>query len=282
MIAIEPKRRKRLRSFVFYLLLLITIVILFFPFYWMINTSLAPRDSLFLYPPRLVHPDAQLGSYRDLFENRPIFRWMRNSAEIVLVVTTISTCMAAFAGYSMSRFQRRGTTTIGLLLLASRMLPTTLLVIPLFIIMQRLDLIDSLFSLVLADLIFIVPFAAWMLKSYFDGIPKELEEAAWLDGAGRLRGLFQIVMPLAAPGLAATALYSSILAWDEFIFARTFINSESNWTITLGLASFTGQYVTYWNDIMAASLIGCIPILIIFLFVERYLVTGITSGSLKG
>jgi multiple sugar transport system permease protein len=274
--------RNRARSIGFYLVLVLTIVILFFPFYWMINTSLAPRDSLFIYPPQLLHPDAQLGSYRDLFENRPIFRWMRNSALIVLVVTTISTCMSAFAGYSMSRFRRRGTTVVGLLLLASRMLPTTLLVIPLFITMQRLNLIDSLFSLVLADLIFIVPFASWMLKTYFDGIPKELEEAAWLDGAGRLRSLFQIVLPLAAPGLAATGLYSAILAWDEFIFARTFINSEDNWTITLGLASFAGQYVTYWNDIMAASLIGCIPILIIFLFVERYLITGMTAGSMKG
>jgi multiple sugar transport system permease protein len=273
---------RRLRRFGFYFLVLLTVGILFFPFYWMINTSLAPRDDLFIYPPQLLHPDAQLDSYRDLFENRPIFLWMRNSALIVAVVTTISTCFAAFAGYSMSRYRRRGTATIGLLLLASRMLPTTLLVIPLFVTMQRLDLIDSLFSLVLADLIFIVPFASWMLKSYFDGIPRELEEAAWLDGAGRLRGLFQIVMPLAAPGLAATGLYSAILAWDEFIFARTFINSESNWTITLGLASFTGQYVTYWNDIMAASVIGCIPILIIFLFVERYLITGMTAGSMKG
>jgi multiple sugar transport system permease protein len=279
---IGSRRTRLLKRSFFYLLLILTCGILFFPFYWMINTSLAPRDSLFLYPPKLLHPDAQLGSYRDLFENRPIFKWMRNSAVIVLIVTTTSTCFAAFAGYSMSRFRRRGTAVVGGLLLASRMLPTTLLVIPLFITMQRLDLVDSLFSLVLADLIFIVPFAAWMLKTYFDSIPRELEEAAWLDGAGRLRGLFQIVMPLAAPGLAATGLYSSILAWDEFIFARTFINSEDKWTITLGLASFTGQYVTYWNDIMAASLIGCLPIVVLFLFVERYLVTGITAGSVKG
>jgi multiple sugar transport system permease protein len=168
------------------------------------------------------------------------------------------------------------------LLLASRMLPTTLLVIPLFVTMQRLNLINSLYSLVLADLIFVVPFSAWMLKSYFDSIPRDLEEAAWLDGAGRLQGLVQVVMPLAAPGIAATSLYAAILAWDEFIFARTFIQDPQSWTITLGLASFKGEYVTYWNDIMAASLIGTLPIVVVFLFVERYLVAGMTAGSVKG
>jgi multiple sugar transport system permease protein len=182
----------------------------------------------------------------------------------------------------MSRYSRPGTRTIGSLLLASRMLPTTLLVIPLFVIMQRLGLLNSLYAVILADLIFIVPFAAWMLKAYFDSIPRELEEAAWLDGAGRQRTLFGIVLPLAAPGIAATGLYAAILAWDEFIFARTFISSEQNWTVTLGLSSFRGEYVTYWNEIMAASLIGTIPIVVLFLFVEKYLVAGLTAGSMKG
>lgn len=279
---IGTRRQRLTRQVVFYALLLVTCGILFFPFYWMINTSLAPRDALFLYPPRLLHPDAQFGSYVDVFRDRPIVRWMANTAYIVVIVVVLSTSMATFAGYSMSRFRRPGTNAIGGLLLASRMLPTTLLVIPLFVTMQRLELLDSLYSIVLADLIFIVPFSAWMLKTYFDSIPRELEEAAWLDGAGRLRGLFQIVMPLAAPGIAATALYAAILAWDEFIFARTFISSERNWTITLGLASFKGEYVTYWNDIMAASLIGTLPIVVLFLFIERYLVAGITAGSVKG
>lgn len=279
---IGSQRQRLARRIGFYTLVILTCGILFFPFYWMINTSLAPRDALFLYPPRLLHPDAQFDSYVEVFRDRPIVRWMLNSAYVVAIVVVLSTSMAAFAGYSMSRFRRKGTAAVGGLLLASRMLPTTLLVIPLFITMQRLDLINSLYSVILADLIFIVPFSAWMLKTYFDSIPRELEEAAWLDGAGRLRGLFQIVMPLAAPGIAATSLYAAILAWDEFIFARTFINDEDKWTITLGLASFKGEYVTYWNDIMAASLIGTLPIVVLFLFVERYLVAGMTAGSVKG
>jgi multiple sugar transport system permease protein len=275
-------RARLVRRTGFFILVALTCALLFFPFYWMINTSLAPRDALFVYPPRLLHPDAQLTSYIEVLTNRPIVRWMANSAYVVVIVVVTSTCMAMLAGYSMSRFPRPGTKSIGALLLASRMLPTTLLVIPLFIIMQRFGLLNSLHALVLADLIFIVPFSAWMLKSYFDSIPKELEEAAWLDGAGRLRSLIHIVLPLAAPGIAATGLYAAILAWDEFIFARTFISSEDNWTITLGLASFRGEYVTYWNEIMAASLIGTIPIVILFLFVEKYLIAGLTAGSVKG
>lgn len=277
----SPGVRLRQRT-VFLMLVLITCGILFFPFYWMINTSLAPRDQLFVYPPPLFHPDAQLTAYIDVLTNRPMFQWMANSAYVVAIVTVLATCIAMLAGYSMSRFQRPGTQTIGALLLASRMLPTTLLVIPLFVIMQQLRLLNTLHALILGDLIFIVPFSAWMLKTYFDSIPRELEEAAWLDGAGRLRSMIHIVLPLAAPGIAATGLYAAILAWDEFIFARTFINTEQYWTITLGLASFKGEYVTYWNEIMAASLIGTIPIVILFLFVEKYLVAGLTAGSVKG
>jgi multiple sugar transport system permease protein len=277
----SPATRLR-RNLGFGALVLITCGVLFFPFYWMINTSLAPRDQLFVYPPRLLHPDAQLTAYVEVLTNRPMFQWMANSAYVVAIVTVLATCFAMLAGYSMSRFPRPGTQSIGALLLASRMLPTTLLVIPLFVIMQQLRLLNTLHALILADLIFIVPFSAWMLKTYFDSIPRELEEAAWLDGAGRLRSMVSIVLPLAAPGIAATGLYAAILAWDEFIFARTFISTEENWTITLGLASFRGEYVTYWNEIMAASLIGTIPIVILFLFVEKYLVAGLTAGSVKG
>jgi multiple sugar transport system permease protein len=265
----------------FYLLVIVVCGVLFFPFYWMINTSLAQRDSLFVYPPPLLYPSAQLGSYVDVLTNRPMLRWMANSAYVVVLVSVASISLSVFAGYSLSRFRRRGTAVVGNLLLASRLLPTTLLVIPLFVVMRQLGLLNTLYSVVLADLVFTVPFAAWMLKSYFDSIPRELEEAAWIDGCGRLGGLLRVVIPLAAPGIAATTLYGAILAWDEFIFARTFITDERLWTITLGLASFRGEYVTYWNDIMAASLIGTIPIVVLFIVSERYLVAGLTAGSVK-
>jgi multiple sugar transport system permease protein len=126
-----------------------------------------------------------------------------------------------------------------------------------------------------------MPFATWMLKGYFDTIPRELDDAAAIDGASRLGVLVRVVLPLAAPGVAATALYSAILAWDEYLFARTFLNTTSVWTISVGLGSFKGEYVTFWNEVMAASLVGTLPIIGIFLLLERQLVSGLTAGAIK-
>lgn len=264
-----------------YLLVLVTIVILCFPLYWMFNTSLAPRTELFVYPPRLLHPNAQFDSYVEVLSNRPILQWMANSMYIVFLVTVSGVSMSVFGGYSLSRYKSRSLKAFGWFFLASRMLPTTLLVIPLFVLMRDLKLINSVYSVVLADLVFIVPFSIWMLKGYFDSIPVELEEAAWLDGCSRTRALLTVVLPLAAPGIAATALYGAILTYSEYIFSRTFLVGDQSWTMTLGLASFRGEYVTHWNDIMAASFIGAIPIIIIFMISERFLVSGLSAGAVK-
>jgi multiple sugar transport system permease protein len=147
--------------------------------------------------------------------------------------------------------------------------------------MSNLKLINTLWSVVLANVTFIMPFATWMLKGYFDSIPRELEEAAYIDGTSRLGALVRVTMPLAAPGVAATALYSAILAWDEYLFARTFLTTNSVWTISVGLGSFRGEYITFWNEVMAASLVGTLPIIVIFLLLERQLVGGLTAGAVK-
>jgi multiple sugar transport system permease protein len=264
-----------------YLTVIIVIGILFFPIYWMFNTSLAPQDQLYVYPPRIIHPNATLGAYTKIFAERPIARWMLNSLVVVVLTGTFSLAISVLAGYSLSRFRVRGSGSLGYVLLASRMLPTTLLVIPLFVFMSQARLINTLWSVVLANVTFIMPFATWMLKGYFDSIPRELEEAAYIDGTSRMGALWRITLPLAAPGVAATALYSAILAWDEYLFARTFLNTTSVWTISVGLGSFRGEYITYWNEVMAASLVGTLPIIVIFLLLERQLVGGLTAGAVK-
>lgn len=256
-------------------------MVLVFPIYWMFNTSVAPRTELYVYPPPLVHPHPTVDSYVTILGDRPIGQWIWNSLLVVGATTLVTMLTAVWAAYSLSRFRPRGATTIGYLILATRLLPATLLVIPLFILMRSLGLIDNLFSLVLADSTVVIPFAIWMLKGYFDSIPRELEEAALVDGTGHFGALFRITVPLAAPGIIATVLYCAILTWDEYLFARTFLNQAGNWTISLGLASFRGEYVTYWNDIMAASLIGTIPMILLFLLLERYMVSGITGGAVK-
>lgn len=255
--------------------------ILFFPVYWMFNTSLAPQDQLYVYPPRLIHPNATFAAYFKIFQERPITRWLLNSGVVVVLTALSSLVVSVLAGYSLSRFRVRGSGSLGYLLLASRMLPTTLLVIPLFIFMSHLHLIDTLWSVVIANVTFIMPFSTWMLKGYFDSIPRELEEAAYIDGTSRLGALLRVTLPLSAPGVAATALYSAILAWDEYLFARTFLTTNSVWTISVGLGSFRGEYITFWNEVMAASLVGTLPIIVIFLLLEKQLVGGLTAGAVK-
>lgn len=273
--------RRRAERLILYAAVVIVVGILFFPVYWMFNTSLAPQDQLYVYPPRLVHPHATLAAYFKIFQERPIGRWLFNSLVVVLLSGLFSLIVSVLAGYSLSRYRVRGAGSLGYLLLASRMLPTTLLIIPLFIFMSGLHLINTLWSIVIANITFTMPFATWMLKGYFDSIPRELEEAAYIDGTSRLGALFRVTLPLSAPGVAATALYSAILAWDEYLFARTFLTTNSVWTISVGLGSFRGEYITYWNEVMAASLVGTLPIIVIFLLLEKQLVGGLTAGAVK-
>jgi multiple sugar transport system permease protein len=264
-----------------YTTVVVVVGLLFFPIYWMFNTSLAPQDQLYVYPPKLFHPHATFAAYVKIFRERPIARWMVNSSVVVALTSLSALTVSVLAGYSLSRFRVRGAGSLGYLLLASRMLPTTLLIIPLFVFMSGLKLTNTLWSVVIANVTFIMPFATWMLKGYFDSIPRELEEAAYIDGTSRLGALVKVTMPLAAPGVAATTLYSAILAWDEYLFARTFLTTNSVWTISIGLGSFRGEYITYWNEVMAASLVGTLPIIVIFLLLEKQLVGGLTAGAVK-
>lgn len=273
--------RRALEQVLLYTAVVTVVAVLFFPMYWMFMTSLAPQDQLYIYPPKLVHPNATLAAYVKIFRERPIERWLINSLVVVIFSGLSSLVISVLAGYSLSRYRVRGSGVLGYLLLSSRMLPPTLLVIPLFVFMSQLRLMNTLWSVVIANVTFIMPFATWMLKSYFDSIPRELEEAAYIDGSSRLGALLRITLPLSAPGVAATALYSAILAWDEYLFARTFLTTNSVWTISVGLGSFRGEYITFWNEVMAASVIGTVPIIVIFLLLEKHLVSGLTAGAVK-
>ena len=162
------------------------------------------------------------------------------------------------------------------------MLPGSLLIIPLYIIFAQLGLIDSYLSLVIANSSFVVPFGAWMMKGFFDSIPRELEDASMIDGSSAFGALMRVVMPLSLPGLAATTIYCAILTWGEFVFATTLISGESRWTGPIGIAAFNQQYQVQWNDIMAASLLFVLPVIVLFALLERYLVQGIAASGVKG
>ncbi len=254
-----------------------------FPFYWMFVTSIRPSTEIFEFPPRILpSADSVFAPYVTLFEETELAQWLWNSAAVSVATAFLACLFGAMAAYSLSRFRFRGREASQVALLATQMFPAILLALPMFIFFSRLGILNSLFGLTIAYLAFLIPVASVLLKAFFDAIPVELEEASLIDGASRIETLFRITLPLSLPGLASTFLFCFIISWDEFLFARMYIRQPDNWTVSLGLASFSGEFVTPWDQVMAAATIITLPVAIIFLALQRYLVRGLTAGGIKG
>ena len=272
---------RSLRRISLYAGVLIVCAVLFFPIYWVIVTALA-SGNLRSLPPTFWPSDPRWDIFKAVNDARPIVFWVWNSVQVACGAVALSMSVSVLAAYSLSRHSVRGGQALGLFILTAKMLPATLLVIPLFGIFRSMDLIGSKWSVILAHATLIVPFSTWMLKGYFDTIPRELEQAAMVDGCSPWGALFRVILPVSTPGLAATALYGFVLSWSDYVYARTFLtNAQSNWTVILGITTMKGEYISGWNEIAAASIIASIPVLIIYLFLERYLVGGLTAGAEK-
>ncbi|HSV19019.1 MAG TPA: carbohydrate ABC transporter permease [Casimicrobiaceae bacterium] len=256
-------------------------VVLLFPLYWMVLTAILPTSATLSREPTLLPVWSALdwSAFAAVFARKPLGTWLLNSLLVSLGATLISLVIAALAGYSLSRFRTPAQQWTGYTLLLTKMLPGSLVVIPFFIMASTFHLIDSLFALMVANAAVGVPFATWLLKGFFDGIPRELEQAAMLDGCGHLGAFLRIVVPLARPGLAACAIYLAILSWSDFVFARTLINDQSHWTITTGLVSFIGEHGIDWPALMAAGVISLAPMVVLFVLLEPFLVSGMTAGA---
>lgn len=265
-----------------YILVIFISVILVFPFYWMLVTSLTGRGSL-LFSPQLLPDikDIDLSAYFNIINKKPIIKWFFNSFYVALFSTICTLIISILAAYSLSRYSSKFNRLTGYSMLIIRMLPGTLLIVPFYIIFQRLGLINNHLSLIIGNVAFITPFAVWMMKGFFDGIPVSLEEAAQIDGCTPLQAIWKVILPLTAPGLSATAIYSIILSWSEFLMARTFLTGQDAWTITVGISSLMGEHIIIWNELMAGGLISIVPVMIAFVILEKYLVSGMTAGAVK-
>ena len=220
-------------------------------------------------------------AYGEVFARKPVLRWFLNSAVVTCGAVAIALVVSTLAGYSLSRYRTRGQQAAGFVLLLSKMLPPTLIVIPFFIMFTTFGMIDSLWGLMLANAAVGVPFASWLLKGFFDGIPQELEQAAMIDGCSELGAMWRITLPLARPGMAASAVYLAIVAWADFVFARTLVSKPDNWLLTVGLQSFVGEHAVDWTMLMAAGSLSLLPVLVLFLLLEPFLVSGMTQGAVN-
>ncbi len=275
------QRRKRLGSTAHLILVLLACLAAVFPFYWMVKSSLTTQ-SAFEWPPEMVPLSVSLDAYQNVVSGYPIIRWFLNSTYVALATTVLAVLIALNAALGLSRYRTRLTGTFGAVILITQMLPATLLVIPMFIIFRNLKLIDSLNGLVVANLAFALPLAIWVLKGFFDSIPREIEEASMIDGSSEVGAFYRVTIPLTLPGIIAVSIYAFMVSWGEFFFARTLINQETNWVFTVGLSSFRGEHTLQWSELLAAATIFTIPPLLFFAGLQRHLISGLTGGAVKG
>lgn len=222
-------------------------------------------------------------NFRSVMTDQPFGRWVLNSAVVAAATTIVGVFLATTAGYAFSRFRFPGRRTGLMSFLVSQMFPGTLMLIPLYIIVvQWLGLGSTWIGLILVYATTSIPFCVWMLKGYFDTIPLELEESARIDGATPLQIFVRIILPLAKPAVAVTALFSFMTGWNEFILAATFMDEELMYTAPVGLRFFVGGYSQQWGYFAAGSIIVSIPVVLLFLFLQKYLVSGLTAGAVKG
>ncbi|TDE03103.1 carbohydrate ABC transporter permease [Jiangella asiatica] len=260
------------------LVMLITLFALW-PLYWMVVQSLQPRGERYLFPPQLLPTEPTFAAFSAIWESTEIVVWLRNTLVVAVCSAALTLVFAAWGAYAMSRWHTRGVGVAGFLTLATQMMPGIVLMIPIFKAFIDLGLVGGLHGLVVANFIFAVPVATWMLKSIFDTIPEEIEEAARVDGCNRLGVLFRITLPLALPGVVATGVFAFIASWNEYMFARLIITRSTDWVGSMGIASFFGELSTPWPEVMAAALVFAAPPVVLFLAFQKYFVAGLAGAS---
>lgn len=276
------KPGKILTKLLLYLGVLAACTFAAFPLYWMIVTAMQVGRDLFLWPPRLFPNWTQVAVFQRLFTTQPIARWLLNSLFVSLGASSISVLLSIFSAYSLSRYSYRGSTLFSFLLLLTQMLPTALLIVPLFILFKQVQLLNTLVSLVVANAAFIVPITIWVLKGFFDTIPIEIEESGLIDGCSRLGVLFHITLPLSLPAIVASFVIGFFEAWNEFAFALTFISDQDKWVTSVGLASWIGWLTTPIEIMMSGAVVFSVPSVVFFLVLQRYVVSGLAAGAVKG
>jgi N,N'-diacetylchitobiose transport system permease protein len=277
------RRRRLLRRGAWDLLGIAVFVVLVFPVYWMVTTAFKPDEEIYGAEPTWLSLSPTLQHFRDAMA-RPYF-WdiVKNSLIVVLVAVAVSMVLAFLAAVALAKYRFTGRKLFVVVMIGILMLPTVGLVIPLYVVLAKYHLTNALTGVILTYLTFTLPFAVYTLRGFILGIPKELEEAAMVDGSSRLGAFVRILLPLVAPGLVATSVFAFVTAWNEYVFASVLLTDQSNHTVTVWLSYFYGtSRNTDWGGLMAASTLTAIPVVVFFLLVQRRIAFGLTSGAVRG
>lgn len=280
----EDKKLNKGKNITLCILSVLLLCVLLFPLYWIVVTSLKTEKEIFQVPPTFWPKVLNLKSYAAQVESGDfnMFRSFANSFVISLGATIVAVILAVPASYGIAKYRFKGKKLIMLGFLVTQMLPVAVLLTPMFIMFRNMHLYNTPMSAILADATIGIPFSVLILKNYFASIPKELEEAAYIDGCNRLTAFLRILIPIAKPGVMVCAIFSFLYAWGDLAYGMTFIIDQQKRPITAGIFNFMGQYGTKWSYLTAFAVVTIIPVALIFIFMQKYIISGMTSGAVKG
>lgn len=277
------KRNQVMTKIISYILLVIISVVCIFPLLWMIISALKPKTEIRTAIPSFIIHEPTLENFRRVLVDSGFMNYIKNSFFVSIVACLISMVIAVMAGYALSRYYKLKLVKVSnLAMMLSQMIPGVLLLVPLYMIMQKMHLLESYISLILAYTTFVIPLCTFMMSSFFDTVPIALEEAAEIDGYNKFQTITKVIIPLSVPSLISTGLYAFINAWNEFMFGYIFISTDKYRTLTPAIMLFKGANTIDWGAMMAASVVAVIPVTFIFLFLQKYFLAGLMSGSVKG
>ena len=265
-----------------YTLTIILLLIMLFPFFVMISTMLRTSQEIYVIPTYWIPKNLTFNNFIKVWSEFKLFTYFRNSIIVAIGTTALTTLICIPAAYSVARFRFPGRRPILYLLLIMQMFSPVIIIISLFKIYVRLSLLDSFGGLIIANTVFSLSFTIWLMFGYFSSIPNEIEDAARIDGCNRVATLIRIMIPIAAPGLVTAMIYTFIVAWNDFLFALSFINAQEKMPLTLGIYQFVGRWSTQWEMLTVAAFLALIPVLVLFYLIEKQLVSGLAGGAVKG
>ena len=279
----DPLQRKKfIQFFLIHVAIITCACICVYPLLRIFSISLRPGDKLFSTDLSLIPAGASFKAYASLLRDTMFLRWLWNSLVITLATAVIGVSLASTAAYAFSRFRFPGKKAGMILLLSSQMIPAGMLILPMFLMIMKMGLMNSYLGMIIAYSVSSLPFSIWILKGYYDTIPRSLEEAALVDGTSQVGAFWHIILPLSTPALSIAFLFNFTTAWNEYLVARVVLFSAKQYTWTLGLFELQGQYITQWGMFAAGSMLVTLPVLCVFLYSSKWLISGLTLGSVKG